>query len=326
MTFSIIVPAYNIEEFLPTCLESILPVIRPEDDILLSLRADASADRTNEIAREYAERSSNIHIVLQPGKGLSDARNCAMQQAKGDYLLFVDGDDFVYTDVLQGLLAKIRSGEYSADVIMTDYYTDRLSDGKVVLVKQIGERTLRGLDYLPEIMRRTSAYWPVWRNVYKAAYLRTHSLTFCDTTFNEDADFTARLYATEPDVLFANAPYYHYRRGREGSLMNEKALLRMTQNEEIFRRSITLLREKDSAWRQAAVTGMQYGYVMNFAILQEVPAKDRTQAIEVFYNWKNVLMPAADPWIRRFSQVLNVCGVRNMARILQLLKKIKRAR
>ncbi len=326
MTFSIIVPAYNIEDYLPACLKSILPAICPEDEILLSLRPEATADRTNAIALEYAEKYDNIHIVKQSGKGLSDARNCAILQAKGDYLLFADGDDFVYTEVLQALLAKIRSGEYAADVIMTDYYTDRLSDGQKVLVKQVGERTLRGLEHLPEVMQRTSAYWPVWRNVYKTAYLKANKLSFCDTSFNEDADFTVRLYATEPDVLFADAPFYHYRRGREGSLMNERALLRMTQNAEIFRRSIFLLRAKDSSWRQAAVTGLQYGYVMNLAILQEVPAKDRAQAAEVFHDWKGALIPASDPWVKRFAKALNICGVRNMARILQLFKKIKRLR
>ena len=108
--------------------------------------------------------------------------------------------------------------------------------------------------------------------------------------------------------------------------MNEKAFLRMTQNEEIFRRSIRLLQQKETPWKQAAVSGLQYGYVMNMAILQEVPPSQRREAKKVFRYWKEALTPTADPWVRRFSAALNLCGVGAMSRILQRMKRIKRSR
>ena len=322
MSFSFIIPAYNIEAYLPQCLDSVIPVLQGSDEIIIPV--GMSDDKTDEIAFDYSKQYTNISVVEQNGKGLSDARNCALQLAKGDYLFFVDGDDFVYTGVLKDLLSKIRDGVYEADWIMTDYYTDRFSDGSRRLIKQVGSRTLKGLEHFPEVMQRTSAYWPVWRGAYRAAYLRRHGLDFCDTIFNEDADFTARLLATQPDVLFVDAPYYHYRKGREGSLMTGQTLLRMQQNEAIFRRSIELLRGDNSAWRQAAVTGLQYGYVMNMALLQEVSVAEREVNASTFRNWQDALIPSVDKWIAALTVFLRVLGVRCAAFILHILKIRKR--
>ena len=322
MTFSFIIPAYNIEAFLPQCLDSVIPVLQDSDEILISI--GTSDDKTDEIACRYSSDYANVSVVKQRGKGLSDARNSAMQHAKGDYILFLDGDDYVYTNTLETLLFKLRSGEVSADLVMTDYYTNRSSDGSRVLVDQIGSRNLKGIEHLPEIICKTSAYWPVWRYIYRTSFLRDNELTFCDTVFNEDADYIAKVLLKEPDIAFVDSPFYHYRQGREGSLMNEKTFLRMEQNEGIFRRSIQLLNDENCKWKQAAVVGLQYGYVMNMANLQSLPSYEREKGYAVFRYWRQALCPTNDVWIRVFVFLFRLIGLKCTAFVLYLLKRGKR--
>ena len=97
MRFSVVVPVYNVADYLAKCLDGLLPALEPEDEVILSL--GKSADRSSEIALEYAERYANVKLLGERGNGLSDARNCALEAASGDYIICVDSDDYVETEI-----------------------------------------------------------------------------------------------------------------------------------------------------------------------------------------------------------------------------------
>ena len=95
VTFSVIVPVFNVESYLSACLESILPALTAADEIILSL--GHSADDSTAIAERCTRQHANIHLLWQDGKGLSNARNCAVREARGTYVLYIDSDDLVDT-------------------------------------------------------------------------------------------------------------------------------------------------------------------------------------------------------------------------------------
>ncbi len=108
---SIIVPVYNVELYLPICLDSLINQTLEEIEIILV--NDGSTDNSLSIINDYASKYSNIKIINKENGGLSDARNAGLKEAKGEYLAFVDSDDWIKKDMLKDLylLAKKHSAE-----------------------------------------------------------------------------------------------------------------------------------------------------------------------------------------------------------------------
>lgn len=322
--FSIVIPVYNVEFYLPQCLDSILPAITDADEIRLV--QGPSGDRSRKISLEYQAQYKSIQILDQNEKGLSNARNCGLQTALGDYILFMDSDDFVDTKTLARLLDAIRNRKYTADLIMTDFYRYFEPSGCTRFIRQIGDRTLTGMDALPQIILGRECFWNVWRNIYRRSFLMEHSLFFKEHTHGEDIEYMTRMFLAEPDLLCVDAPFYYYRMGRKESLMNTDALARVSETAGVLEKSISSLRESDSLWAQAVISGFQLEYLRNLAILQEVPENQRKAAADFACNYREVLRPARDPLARMLAKGLDLLGVSGMARILALAKRMKRKR
>ena len=133
------------------------------------------------------------------------------------------------------------------------------------------------------------------------------------------------MFLAEPDLLCVDAPFYYYRMGRKESLMNTDALARVSETAGVLEKSISSLRESDSLWAQAVISGFQLEY-RNLAILQEVPENQRKAAADFACNYREVLRPARDPLARMLAKGLDLLGVSGMARILALAKRMKRKR
>ena len=121
---SVIVPVYNAETYLPQCIESILR--QDYEDLELLLVDDGSSDKSVPICEEYGRRSEKIRVLAQKNSGVSAARNKGIENAKGDYIVFVDADDYLPESfVLSHMAAKMDE----ADILVGDYmrlWNDRL--------------------------------------------------------------------------------------------------------------------------------------------------------------------------------------------------------
>lgn len=126
MKFSVLVPVYNVESLLPICIESILN--QTYHDLELILVVDGSPDRSEEVCKEYSQKDSRIQVVVKENGGPMSARKEAILHATGDYIIFVDGDDYIHRELLSNLVGVI-SEHPDTDMIGFGYYEDR--DGKI---------------------------------------------------------------------------------------------------------------------------------------------------------------------------------------------------
>ena len=270
MKLSVIVPVYNVEHYLPACLNSILPVLENEDELFLI--QGKSTDQSRRISLHYQSSYPQIQVLDQNGRGLSNARNCGLHAASGDLILFIDSDDFVETATLQTLLKQLRELERLPDVVMTDFFRCYETIGIKQRMDQIGQRSMKGLDALPAILKGHTCFWNVWRNLYRRDFLVEKQLLFRENTYAEDVDYMTRVFLAKPELWMVDAPFYCYRIGRGGSLMNETSLTRIKQTEEILEESIQRLREVHAIWSQAILSGFQFEYILNLALIQELLA------------------------------------------------------
>lgn len=118
-TVSVIVTAYNLERYLSKCLDSILAQTYPELEVIVI--DDASTDKTKLICDEYEKKDQRVRVIhLAKNGGVSNARNVAIENAKGTYLTFIDGDDWINTAYVEEYLTQAK--KHNAEIVMGPYF------------------------------------------------------------------------------------------------------------------------------------------------------------------------------------------------------------
>lgn len=323
MRFSVVVPVYNVAEYLAKCLDSLLPALSEEDEVILSL--GNSADRSSEIAAEYAERYSSIKLVWQKGKGLSDARNCALAAASGDYVICVDSDDYVDTEILRELLAQIRAEAWRCDVVAHDFRRLERKTGKLMDVFQIGEGVEGfGLDFLPRMLSKRQCFWNVWRFIYRREFLLQNKIRYLDNVMSEDVAYTVDILAVRPEIRFVHYPFYVYTVGKGDSLMDRPTLKRLEDTVYVLGYAVDKLQSSDLSQKACVAAQFQFEYLLNMALCWEIDKVDRAAAFRLFADWWQALEGSSDKAVRYSRMFLQIFGVRCFGLVMYILKKIKR--
>ncbi len=207
MKLSIIVPVYNVEKYVSDCLDSLLNQDLAEDEYEIICVDDGSKDASGAILDEYAKNHSNIVVIHKENAGVSAARNDALDIAKGEYVHFVDSDDYFYPQVY-GQLVDLATRE-EADVLLFGYekveaersYRDcNFVDGKVLC-----EATEH-----PEIELSLMACL----NIIKRSLIETYAIRFGKGIFyGEDTLFEDQVACRAQKVIRVNERLYFYRQG-----------------------------------------------------------------------------------------------------------------
>ena len=242
--FSLILPVYNVEKYVKRCVSSLLRQEYTDYEIILV--DDGSTDSSGSICDKLADKNNNIFAYHKENGGLSDARNYGMDRAKGNYILFIDSDDWVdekllislhnhlnksNVDILKFGFQKMQEGNYKNTFF--SYFNigvyDRRQIEETILPYTIGPKRL--------FCYEQNACKSVWSHVYSLNFLRENNIRFVSEReiLNEDYLFNLHtlLYAKSLEVTHYILYYYDY---REGSLSK-----RYITNE--FERKLKLHRE-----------------------------------------------------------------------------------
>lgn len=324
MLLSVIIPVYSVEPYLERCLSTVLACDLTDCEVLLSL--GESTDRSNEICKDYAQRYPLIQTLWQHGTGLSDARNSAMEIARGRYVLFLDSDDFVDSARLDELIARLRDESFVPDVVMTDFRRLEQSTGRYVDVFQIGADMpeMSGIERLPGVIRKRQCFWNVWRYVYRRGFLEEKGISFDDGRMGEDVGFTTSVFLAEPEIVFLHCPFYIYEVGRADSLMGRPTLRRLDDTVWMLTDAIVRLRAPGAPFAPLMAARFQFEYILNMAIVPELPEGDRQAALALFADWRDVLGESVDPIVGLAGAVMGIFGTGLLSRALYGMKKARR--
>ena len=222
MKISYIIPVYNVEKYIHQCVDSVLS--QSLDDCEIILVNDGSPDRCPEICDEYANKyPDKIKTIHKTNGGLADARNAGMEYAKGEYIFFIDSDDYLIGDSVTELYKAAK--EYSADVLQTSFYSIDESNGKINIEKPLFEGTNvlnhEGIETLICNANSKIITKFVWKNLYRRDYLNDKSIIFEKSLRRiEDSPFNMQAYCAAERVVFVDIPVYCYR-VRDGSLQRQ---------------------------------------------------------------------------------------------------------
>ncbi len=224
MKLSIIIPCYNVEKFVRNCTESI--VMQQGFDFEVILVNDGSTDKTLEILENLAQTDERIKVINQENQGLSGARNTGIENAKGDYIMFVDADDWLEPNAFE-LISKNFNNE---DLFCFSY--NRVFDHKITPrdLKIEGsfdanfiQRRMVGLigKELSDPSQADSLV-TVWGKIYKSDFIKKNNIQFVETKIygNEDALFNIQYLEFASNSKVLNLPLYNYRKNNYLSYTN----------------------------------------------------------------------------------------------------------
>lgn len=217
---SIIVAAYNIEAYLKRCLESILAQTYTNIEILLV--DDGSTDSTPLICDEYGDKDTRIRVIHQENQGLSGARNTALTLVKGDYIGYVDGDDYIEPDMYARLLNAMEAndaqlGGCSYRQIGENVEVWEYSDREFVLSRAEALHAYIWDD------QSFHMYNSVWSKLFRKDLV--DGMEFPLGKCSEDIIYTGNALSKCNKCIFVDAPLYNYIQGRTDSIMNASAKL-----------------------------------------------------------------------------------------------------
>jgi len=220
MKISIIVPVYNVECYLAECIDSI--VGQTYRDIEIIIVNDGSIDNSLAIINNYAVKDCRIIVINQKNQGLSVARNAGIERATGDYVMFIDSDDYISLDICQIVVEEIQKSN-SPDMFIYGryrFYNDKKKYVEDSIVIDDYTTTYTGLDYLKKSLLKNKFHASACNKIYKREFINRKSLRFIKGIYHEDLYFTFSSLLFASKVCLLPSVYYYYRWERPNSIMN----------------------------------------------------------------------------------------------------------
>ena len=212
---SIIIPVFNVEQYLRECLDSIISQM--DGDIEVILVDDGSTDSSGDICEEYS--SENITVIHRSNKGSGKARNLGYYHSRGKYIWYIDSDDYILDHSIEWIRENLKD---DLDILL--FSANSFSDGAAVLAnydrKYSLNEVITGKALLKNTFRRSDYFTPVWMRIYRRDFLADTGVLFGAEKLYEDEQYAfLTLYFAER-VMAANKQLY-MRRYRPGSKMVE---------------------------------------------------------------------------------------------------------
>lgn len=319
MRFSIIVPIYNVEKYLKQCVESVLS--QDYKDFELILVDDGSMDSCPVICDEYAKLDRRVIVVHKENGGLSDARNTGIMQAKGDFICFIDSDDYWNSKTVLSRVGQVIE-ESDVDIIHSCselYYQkeDRFVAKKRDFTNYVGltpEQTLRRLVSEGKIKVSACSYF------ISREFMLSNRLLFKKGIKSEDIEWAIRMFAVEPRWCLLEDCFYVYRQQREGSITATIDYKHLSDYCETLQSSIDVANGCKPQIKEALLSYIMYQVLIASALSYrtEMTRQQRKEIQRKLSNIckGNITKYTLNSRVKLASQVYRVFGYKGMARVV----------
>lgn len=259
---SVIVPIYNVEKYLSKCIDSILNQTYKNIEVLLV--NDGSTDNSEQICLEYAKKDNRIKYLKKKNGGLSDARNYGIEHANGEYLSFVDSDDYLDCTFLEKLYYSIINN--NTEVAVCSYELINELDNKVINTINIPSHTEKttGIEIMKGVLnfKFRQPFVVVWNKLYKKYIFK--NLRFEVGKLHEDEFMVHKLWYYTKNISLVNEPLYKYLRRENSITQSQMNLCRFNSLIESFLDRINFYcKKKETEFEYITITSFMT-FIINF--------------------------------------------------------------
>ncbi len=226
MKLSIIIPVYNVEQYIGRCLQSCLsqPHVTPEEYELVIVN-DGTKDNSMAIVEEMTRGCTNVTIINQQNQGLSMARNAGLKAAQGEYVWFIDSDDWIEDNCLHGIIERLERTK--VDVLQLQYknvYNDDIPSDKHY-------STIKGIGNSKKWMVENTYFTAVQFMIYRREFLLQNNLQFYPGIYHEDSEFKPKVVYLADTCASYDKVVYNYFKGNANSIT---AVLKLKNGIDLF--------------------------------------------------------------------------------------------
>lgn len=275
---SVIVPIYRVEDYLKRCVDSIINQTYKNLEIILV--DDGSTDSCPQICDDYAKQDTRIKVVHKENGGLSDARNAGMKVATGEYISFVDSDDYIDVDMLNILLDVM----IQEDCEIAQCGTVRFYDGENAVANKFDYKVkvYNNKEALKELINDGHFVQTVWNKLYKAEVAL--KLPFRKGKLNEDEFWTYIVFAESKKIAEVTADMYFYLQ-RSTSIMGESYSIRRLDALQAKAERQEYLQEKFPELADDASKNLFFSCVYSYQrVLRDMPKDESAEAKTKIFN------------------------------------------
>ena len=226
---SIIVPIYNVEEYLRQCIDSIVKQTLKNIEIILV--DDGSTDLCPAICDQYAKRDKRIKVIHKANEGLGATYNRGIDAATGDYIGIVEADDYVRPEMFENLYELAK--KYDADIVKSEWFNWRSQDNfnpKDQHFSWANSYEVVNAKTHPQMLQATAS---IWSAIYNRKWLKKSGVRFLETpgASYQDVSFTIKAFAMAERMVITPDAYYHYRQDNENASVKSRAKVRVIFDE-----------------------------------------------------------------------------------------------
>ncbi len=312
---SVIVPVYNIEKYVSKCIESILRQTYSNLEIILV--DDGSTDNSSNILNIFSRKDNRIKVLRKENGGLSDARNYGLDRAKGDYIFFIDGDDYISDECIEFLENAIEV--YNADISTTQfirYYENEepnASDGR-----NMPYTTTKALERL---LYQKNCTTSAWGKLYKKSLF--DNIRYPKGKICEDLPITYKLFARANKVVIGKSKHYFYLQ-RENSIIYSKFKPARADALKFAKEETDFIKEHFPKLKKAALNRefMENVYVYS-SIISSKDNKYKDILLNVKESIKHLRITVlTDPKAPLMTKMYALLGVENIKKIRKYIKNV----
>lgn len=270
MKFSVIVPVYKVEDYLPQCVESILN--QDYNDFELILVDDGSPDNCPAICDAYAQKDSRVKVIHKPNGGASDARNVGIKSAIGDYLMFVDSDDYWDSPSVFSMVSDVLE-KTNSDLVRFGHKKFFSADNKFVLPSEREMSLYNGYstkEILSTLVQTNMLTIAAWSMAISREFIVNNEIYFIKGKKTEDLEWAVHLYTREPKWSFIDDVFYVYRTQRANSVTATIDYKHLCDYCFILEKSIEQAEKCDEAVKSPLMSYLMYQVLIASAVVYKV--------------------------------------------------------
>lgn len=325
---SVIIPIYKVEKYLNKCVDSVLA--QNFKDLEIILVDDGSPDRCPQICDEYAEKDSRIKVIHKENGGLSDARNVGIQIATGEYLMFLDSDDYWEgEDVLKNIVEKINKDDF--DVLIHGCKDYSCVTGDMNISRTGYNHDLISNESKDEVLRYlfTSGLFPgsAWITVTRRKFILENSMFFITGIKAEDIDWLLNVFLNANSYASTDDTFYIYLKYRNDSITGTADIKSIEDVLYTLEKWENILQSKQySNARTYVYSYLSYHYFTTFLAYNSLPKDKKKDAAKLIKKYRYVLNYSNSVKIRSAGYLYDIFGLSIMSKLFsnyyQLKKKL----
>lgn len=325
MKFSVIIPVYNSEKYIKDCIDSILMQSYSSYEIILV--DDESTDKSPAICDDYAKKDHRIKVIHKKNSGTASSRNVGLTHCCGDYIMFMDNDDF-WDDshALADINGLLEESKPDVLLYLAKEYWENKNQYVIPQISCDREQIFNKnkSDALEYIISQGALYRAVWAKVVSKRLIQEHNLRFEDGIRNEDTDFTAKLILNANKYDWYDKKFYVYRKGTGVAQTNQKMKYSFVNDLVHIIEKYTFIGNQieDVEFRKVFFSYLAYPYAVLMGQLEAFKSAEANLAKKENKKNSYLLGYDLDPSVRKIKLIYRCLGYTITAKLLKGYMKL----